>query len=410
MPFHQSLLRKVITILRKPASMRLNKKIALAFICSLALIGPVYSDEDENSSKVLREISELKDRIEELELVMEEVDERQGDRPLVQAFDGLKVDLGGFIHSTYTYVEGENSSVGSFNRQNFELLLGAELTKNWSAFFAGGFLRESDDPFVVGTPEDPEFDSNSANPLVIGWVNYQHNDFFNIRLGRISTPHGIINIEHFPASLLDPEQPQFLRPFSGNTIFPNFSTGAQLHGRYFGSRATLGYTAYFTNANGESLESNSEEIFGGRVSLASAGGAVELGLNYSDSFRAETNSDNTLYGVDLNLDLGRFSMKAELFETSEDVGQDRSTFYIQPAWNLSDDWIVFYRYDELEKDEKSGQTILNVVGVNYLPHDNVRLRVTYSQKQFNDRLGNDVDDVLPDTESDTLQLSGTFSF
>jgi len=354
---------------------------------------------------IFEEIRELKERLEELEFAMEEVDEQQGDRPLVHSFDGIKVDLGGFLHSTYTYVDAENGSAGSFNRQNFELLIGAELTESWSAFIAAGFLREANDPFTTGSPTDPVFDTNNRNPLIIAWANYEYNEALNVRMGRLSTPHGIINIEHFPATLLDPEQPQFLRPFGGNTIFPNFSTGIQLHGKFFGNSGTLSYSTYATNATGANTESNSEEILGGRVAFASASGALELGLNYSDSFRGSTNSDNELTGVDLKLELGRFQLKAEAFATDEEIGNDRSAF------SITDKWTAFYRYDELETTLQSGTSIENMIGLNYLPSQNIRLRLTYTHKEFEDRLSDDLIPVaLADTDADILQISGTFSF
>ena len=87
--------------------------------------------------------------------------------------------------------------------------------------------------FSASERRNPKFLMNSSTPLIIAWGNYAYSDALNIQFGRFSTPHGIINIEHFPATLLDPEQPQFLRPFSGQTIFPNFVDGIHLYGNYF---------------------------------------------------------------------------------------------------------------------------------------------------------------------------------
>ena len=57
--------------------------------------------------------------------------------------------------------------------------------------------------------------------------------FDGVHLHTFITPAGIIHIEHFPAILLDPEQPQFLRHFSGQTIFANFTNGIHFHGSTF---------------------------------------------------------------------------------------------------------------------------------------------------------------------------------
>lgn len=85
-------------------------------------------------------------------------------------------------------------------------------------------MRQSGDPVSVGTRTELEFDvgGETSTATVIAWANYIHSDTLNVQLGRYITPQGIIHIEHFPATLLDPEQPKFLRPFGGDTIFANF--------------------------------------------------------------------------------------------------------------------------------------------------------------------------------------------
>ena len=351
------------------------------------------------------------DRLTELEISMKEAMDKLGSRAIVQAFEGIKLDIGGFLHTAYTYVEGDENSVGSFNRQNFELLIGAEITDSWSAFFAGGYLREANDPFVVGTRQAPDFDTNNRNPLIIGWSNYQQSDLFNVRLGRMITPHGIINIEHFPATLYDPEQPQFLRPFGGNTLFPNFSTGIQTHGKHFGERINFEYAVYATNAPGTGGVSNTEELFGFRIAVSPYDSSVELGLNYSDSYRGSTNSDYTMQGVDLALNFGFFQLKTEYYQTDEETGGDREAYYVQPIVHFSDKWSSFVRYDFLGAGDQLGESTENMIGLNYTPSYNVRLRVTYTDKEFTDGYtDSSLLTPLEDASASIVQFSGTFSF
>lgn len=353
----------------------------------------------------------LQEQVDELELTVDDVVEQVGDRPVVNVFDGIKLDIGGFLHSAYTYADGEDGSVGSFNRQNFELLIGAELTEEWSAFIAAGFLREANDPFSIGSRTDPVFDTNNRNPLIIGWVNYEYSDALNIRAGRMITPHGVINIEHFPATLLEPEQPQLLRPFGGNTIFPNFSTGVQAHGKFFQDNASISYAFYVTNATGANVVSNSEEIIGGRIAYGSNSGGWEIGLNFSDSYRGSTSSDNTLAGTDFHWRDGAFELKAEYYLTDEDVGGDREAYYIQPIYHSNNKWSFFYRYDFLDSGDVTGEGEENLVGVNFIPNNNVRLRITYTQKEFvGGFTGTDLLTPLNDADADIWQVSGTFSF
>lgn len=348
---------------------------------------------------------ETNERLDVLEDTLLDVEEKIGSRAVVNAFDAVKVDIGGFFHSAYTYIDGEDGSATSFNRQNFELLISAELNEQWSAFFAGGFLREADDPFTTGSVTEPAFNSRNKNPLIIGWVNFSQSDAFNVRMGRFITPHGIINIEHFPATLLDPEQPQFLRPFSGDTIFPNFSTGIQIHGStYLNGDHKLQSSVYYSNFSGNP----EDDQFGGMVEYELTKD-LTIGLNYSHGKRI-SNDSYDMVGLHAMYDYGDFVLKTELYSTDEDteLTDDRVAGYVEPSWKLSPEWILFYRYDYLDNGVQ--ETTENAIGINYLPYSNVRLRAIYTQKQFDSYGDPLIISPLPDIDADILQLSGTFSF
>ncbi len=345
------------------------------------------------------------ERLDILEESMLDVEEKIGSRAVVNAFDSLKLDIGGFFHSAFTYAKGEDSSATSFNRQNFELLISAELNKQWTGFFAGGFLRESDDAFALGNTNDPAFNSKNKNPLIIGWVNFANSDAFNVRIGRFITPHGIINIEHFPATLLDPEQPQFLRPFSGDTIFPNFSTGVQLHGStYLNEDHKLQYYVYLSNFAG-----NPEENRAGAMLEYEFTENLTFGVDLAQGERT-TGNDYDMIGAHALIEIGQLSWKTEYYSTSEDssILGDRNGGYTQPSWHISPEWTVFYRYDMLDNGTK--ETTENAVGLNYLPYPNIRLRAVYTQKSFDSYINVADGSELPEADADIFQISGTFSF
>lgn len=354
---------------------------------------------------------ELEERLNDVEDLVYDLDERTGGQTLVNAFDAVNFDIGGFINTAYTYVDGEDGEAKAFNRQNFEILIRADLNEQWSAFFAGGFLREGDVTFTdAGARTSPDFTIGNATPQIIGWFNYKHNDAFNLRLGRQITPHGIINIEHFPATLLDQEQPQFLRPFSGETIFPNFTTGLQAHGNFFVNDGdTLTYSAYLATAQ----SSPEEHLYGGRLAYNINDWGVTIGGNLLVGTRDEgTDSDYSVIGADLLIDKGPILWKTEIYQTDEDFGPDRFAFYTQPAVRFNSKWTGFYRYDFLD-DGVAGQTTgffddgdttEHVVGVNFLPIPSVRMRLTATQREFDD------DASFDDAEAQIYQFSTTFSF
>ena len=378
-------------------------------------------------------IQALSERLDAQEELIQDLDERVESRAVVHAFDAIKLDFGGFLHSAVTHVHGDNGSATSFDRLTFEILLKAQFNKRFSAFFAQAFVRESNTRFTdTFQRTSPGFTFSGAGgvktPLVIAWANYQHNDALNVQIGRYITPFGIINIEHFPAILLNTEQPQFLRPFSGDTIFPNFITGAQVHGKYFFQENSVQYHLYtgvFTGSTSENF------YYGARGAYTMAEWGATVGLNLGTGKRAmvPTAPDTTvvspnatfyMYGLDLLIDKGPILWKNEVFFTDEGkgAGGNRTGYYTQPAYRLGEQWIVYYRYDFLNDGslqvvpasggprlQTPGNSLEHVFGVNYLPAVNVRLRADVTLKEFSSGvLG------APKATAQIFQLSGTFSF
>lgn len=350
---------------------------------------------------------ETEERVTDVEDQVFDLEERVGSRALAKAFEARSLDIGGFLHSTFTHVEGEDGSASSFNRQTFELLASADLSENWSAFIAQAFIRESDPNFTdAGMRRDPGFAIQLKTPTVIAWANYRASDALNLRIGRWITPHGIINIEHFPALLLDPEQPQFLRPFGGQTMFANFMTGFQVHGQQFmgmDGRGKLSYAAYVGNFANNANRLN----YGGRVAYAFGDTGVELGANVGGGKRTDNvNSDYVLYGGDLRIERGQLLWKSEIFATDEDLGGDRLAWYTQPAWRFAEQWTAFYRYDFLDDGSGRGDRTENVVGLTFKPVSNIHLRSIFTLRDWD--LSDD--NLFGDADAEIYQLSATFSF
>lgn len=360
----------------------------------------------------LAHIEELEERIDDLEEILSEIDDHVGSRAVVNAFEGISLDVGGFLHSTVTHADGEEGSATSFNRNVFELLVRAELDEKWSAFIAQAFIRESDPLFdddgdgisnEIGERLDPRFELVSSSPQVLAWSNYRHSDRLNVQFGRFITPHGIINIDHFPAILFDPEQPQFLRPFSSQTIFPNFVDGIQVHGKKFVGQAKnpLSYNLYFSNFAGNS----DDFVSGARVSYELDELGITFGANLTTGSRAEgVDSDYRVFGADILYDQGSLIWKTEYFITDEESGSDRETFYSQPAWRFNSEWAVFFRYDFLDDGADTGSRTENAVGINFTPLSNIRLRATATNRSI------EAENGFPEADLRTYQLSATLSF
>ena len=401
--------------INRPARWLLWATSALVLVGLMPTAG--FADDTEGPST-----AELESRIHELEDIVFDLSDQVGSRPVINAFDARSLDIGGFLHNAYTFVDADQGSEGSFNRQTFELLVRAEFGDDWSAFMAQAFIRDAE-PDVSVTPDGRSavsFNHGSGSPLVIAWANKAFSDALNIKFGRFITPHGIINIEHFPASLLDTEQPQFLRPFRNDTIFPNFLNGIMAEGRLFNPVGAANYAVYTGNFVG-----NSEELVSGaRIAQNLGRTGLELGLNASRGqrrdrtepafnqgnttpvreFAQDNGGDYTVLGADLRYESRHFNLKSEYFTTDEDNARDREAYYVQPEWRISPQWITFYRYDVLDRGDGFGDEVENMVGVNYMPLSNIRLRTTLTNRSFRSGGGR------ASSEVDLVQVSGTLSF
>jgi len=362
----------------------------------------VSTDSAPQTDARLREVEERLDGVED---VVATVEEKVGSRATVKAFDALQLDFGGFYNAAVTGVFGEDDNAVSLNRQTLEFLLKATLHEDWSLFAAQAFLRQGAPTFADGgARRDPGFSLSTGTDTVIAWGNYRYSDAVNIQLGRYVTPHGIINIEHFPQILLDTEQPQFLRPFSGDTIFPNFTSGAHLYGKAFvrGDKDRLQYSVYTGNFSSAGEHFN----YGARLDYTIGDSGLTLGANLGQGQRSDTaRTDYTLYGIDIRYDKDRILWKTEAFATDEDgAAGDRYAFYTQPAFRITDAWTAFYRFDYLDNGSEPGRSVEHALGLTFKPIPNIHLRGIYTYKDFLK------DGGFGSANAHFVQGSATFSF
>ena len=383
-----------------------------------------HASTEKGLTNGLQNLGEVNERLDYLEEHITDLDDRVGSKTLVHAFDALSLNLGGFITQTGTFVDGEGSSEFSFNQTFVEILISAELNEDWSFFSALGYLREADlnffgdDPAVKNTKKPFFEDFANRTPLIIAWANYRHSDEFAVQFGRYITPHGIINIEHFPPALLEINQPQFLRPFPGSTLFPNFLNGVKFHGKKFFAENYLDYNVY----SGVFVADDADDLVSGtRVGFNFDRSGIKLGFNYSHGSRSKsgataasfspesysisptrslTNNSYDTIGLDFLLNKGKLNWKNEIFQSYEYSTDNRTAFYTQPAFKLNDRWILFYRYDFLDPGQSLDKAVEHVFGFNYLPIPIIRLRGAYFHKEFD----------KAHTEVDILQFSATVSF
>ena len=401
-------------------SLKLIGSVLVLTIASLIPPGETAADEPF-SADLLRKVEELIERDsareEEIAELRNKLAEVQDDRRVessVSTMLGEHLSIGGFLTQTLTYANGDDGSELSPNQTLLELLFRAEITDRVHLFAATGFLREAD--LDYSNPAKPTF-RKFANrvPLILGWMNYRHADLLQLTVGRFVTPHGIINREHFPPLLLDINQPQFLRPFSGSTIFPNFLNGGMLHG--FAETGGLGFDSFeYSVYAGVFNQAADRGVEGLRVAPTWDDPGLTVGFNYAHGSRdagggplgnasvvpaeSTVKNDYDLAGIDVLIDKGPILWKTEFYYSFEGGENDRWTVYTQPAWRITDRWIAFYRYDYLDPGQGVDSVEEHLLGLNFLPVPAMRIRGTFGHKNFH----NTSHDVF------FSQLSATFSF
>lgn len=392
---------------RLDQAMSMIKKLAaeLAQLKSQRLRDDI-KEVPESVKRVQARMDDVDERLHDIEGVVVDAENRIGSRAVANVFEAERLDIGGFLLNTFTHVDGEDDSATSFNRQVFELLIKGQLSDDFSFFVAQAFAREASPVFGDAQGRrDPDFNLVTDTPTHIAWANYHMNDAFNVRIGKWLAPHGIINVDHFPAILLDTEQPQFLRPFEGQTLFANFQTGVQIHGKTFMGQdggSELNYAFYVGNFGGNQDNFN----VGGRVGYTFGDSGVTFGLNGAFGRRSEVgDSEYKLFGADLRYDKGPILWKTEFFATDEDLGEDRLAFYTQPAWRLDDKWTAFYRYDFLDDGTLRGDRREHAFGLAFNPIPQVRIRGTATFRRYGAGI-----EGLREANARLYQLSSTYSF
>ena len=392
-----------------PSATPLRWIVGLTLVCAAA----AGAEPDAAPDATQAEIARLRERIDGLEAEVVDLADRAGTGSLVRAFDAIELNIGGFMTQTLSVVGGRDDVAVSPNQTLLEILVSARIHERVSFFTALGFLREAD--IDLSDPADPDFRPGAVRvPPIIAWTNYRHRDALQLRLGRIVTPAGLINIEHFPPVLLEINQPQFLRPFPGATLFPNFMNGGQLHGTLRSQQRpeeAFGYSVYA----GVIDHAPEAIVAGARAEYAWLQHGVTLGANYLGgrrergtgalgsfsivSARSLQSNRYDMAGIDLLIERGSLLWKSEAFYSFEVGEDDRIGAYTQPAWRFDERWLVFYRFDFLDPGQDLPSAREHVVGVNYVPIPLVRLRAAAFYKEIE----SSPDAVLG-------QLSVTFSF
>ena len=214
------------------------------------------------------------------------------------------------------------------------------------------------------------------------WMEYNHNRYVGLRVGKQLSPQYWWQ-NHYPNLTLSTTTPIYLRE-----LFPAELVGVMVQGnaaRPVGSSEFgVGYKFYVANNNFEGnsqRRSQRRQVVGcARTKCASrASGALRRLDVAADIYRGQvglTNNElaeDNVFGFESQIEVSDFCCRPNGRAASRS-SQTRTGYYLQPAWRIDEDWITFYRIEQLESPRIARAERRHIVGLNYRPYPQIALK------------------------------------
>jgi hypothetical protein len=224
------------------------------------------------------------------------------------------------------------------------------------------------------------------------WMEYNHNRLFAVRVGKQLSPQ-YWSQNHYPNLTLSTSTPIYLRE-----LFPAELVGLMVQGsagKPAGqSELAFGYKFYVANNN---FEGNSRsdlrdgKSWGarGQLRLPAKGALRKLDVA-GDIYRGHvgltnlTLADDNVYGFESQLELSRFLFQSE-WARGKSLGQTRTGYYLQPAVRLHEEWITFYRAEQLDSPRLFRAERRHIAGLNFRPYPQIAIKGEFYRTQPLDR-------------------------
>jgi hypothetical protein len=242
--------------------------------------------------------------------------------------------------------------------------------------------------------ENHEADISGEGQVAVenAWMEYNHNRLFSVRVGKQLSPQYWWQ-NHYPNLTLSTAMPIYLRE-----LFPAELVGLMVQGMAVrpsgNSELGLGYRFYVANNN---FEGNSRtdlrdgKSWGarGQVRFPTAGALRKFDVA-ADIYRGsvgltnqELAEDNVL-GFESQIEISSFLFQTE-WARGTSLEQTRTGYYLQPAWRIDEDWITFYRAEQLESPRIRRAERRHIAGLNYRPYPQIALKGEIYRSQPLDR-------------------------
>ena len=344
-------------------------------------------------------LKELEDRINQLE--EEALIATEGVYELSTSNDN-RMKISGYTDVEY-HTSTKKDSVDGFRLHHMSLFFEKDLGSKWHFFSeieyedAPKFEGEGEsqpgtipfdvdgdgtiDPGEVIAVSDGEVIDDAQGKIFVEAVNltYKWRQEANFRIGRMFTPGGIWNVDHYPTFVPTQERPQHIRK-----MFPQVMDGAQAFGTVALGSVFANYDLYYANGTGNTAkhDHNQAKATGAKLSLIfPVLNHFELGASvYNDpEDTAKNDEEYSATGFHGKIKAGPVTLQFEQAASAWDV-DEREGYYAQLLYDW-DKYTFGVRNDYYDSDAddtatESGKT-QNSVFVNYHVNKNVTLKAEY---------------------------------
>lgn len=329
------------------------------------------------SSATLKELEERITQLEEEALIASE-----GVYEL-STNDESRMKLSGYTDVEY-HTSTQQGSVDHFRLHHMSLFFEKSLGDKWH-FFSEIEYEDAPKFEGAGDPQTSgaggEIIEDAEGKIFVEAVNltYRWNQTANFRIGRMFTPGGIWNVDHYPAFVPTQERPLHIRK-----MFPQVMDGVQVFGTFAMGNAFANYDLYYVNGNGNigKNDKNQTKATGARLSFVlPALDHLELGASvYTDSEDTSNNDEGySATGVHGKATVDSITLQFEQAASGWDV-DEREGYYVQLLYDW-DKYTFGVRNDFYDEDADDSATdsgvVQNSVFVNYHVNKNVTLKAEY---------------------------------
>ena len=302
-----------------------------------------------------------------------------------------KVNLNGYYNFRFSVDESDEPM--AFQQHHLGVLMAKQLGKfNFlmelelqnvphHPEISGESGEDEEEPHAEADGGETDLSGEGQVAVENAWMEYNHNRFFGVRVGKQLSPQYWWQ-HHYPNLTLSTTLPIYLRE-----LFPAELIGVTVQGsaaKPIGtSELGVGYKFYVANNNFEGnsrTDRQDAKSWGarGQVSFPTNGSLRRLDVAV-DMYRGrvgltnEELAEDHVVGFEAQLEVSQFLLQTE-WARGRSLEQTRTGFYLQPALRIDEDWITFYRLEQLKSPRIHRAERRHLLGVNYRPYPQIAFK------------------------------------